>query len=195
MGDKRYTILAKGLWCRSEMDWDQSSDSDEYYAIVNVLGCTSDGKWKSNTVKVPKGGALEDVDDDEFRKFEVIVWDGPMARFAITTQLMEEDQGDSTELADIIETAAGAAIKAGAGSQGVNVPDELVDNIAEAFPKIFGLGDDRVDVASSRYFSTKRLPKLVASKAQKTRGCRYRFRTWHSGGGASVVLYYDIIES
>lgn len=195
MTDKSYTIRATGLSCKKESDWDQGSSSDEYYSIVNILGARTDGTWKSSTVKVPKGGAFSDVDSGEFRKMDVVVWDGPLCRFAINAQLMEEDEGDGSDVAELIEAAAQAAIIAGEAESGVNVPDEFADALAAAIPKLFGLGDDRVDVTQSRYFSTKRLPSLVASKAQKTHGAVYRFRTWHAGGGAQVVVHYDIAES
>ncbi len=197
MSDKSYTILAKGLWCRSESDWDQSSASDEYYAITTVLGFGSDGSKKQKTVKLPGANALSDVDDGDFRKFEVVLWKGPLESFQLGTQLLEEDQGDSDRLHKLIKNAAEEAIRQGGSLSGVQVSNELNQSVSELIADMFGFGDDLVDSYQTRYFGGKQLAALAATKQKVTKpeGCRYRFRTWHSGGGSAVVLYYDVFES
>lgn len=194
MTDTSYTIRCTGLWCRKESDWDQASDSDEYYAIVTVLAADSKGGWKQVTTQVPKSGAFEDVDTGEFRKCDYLLYEGPMDHFVLGTQLMEEDEGSSTKVRELIEQAAKLAIEQGAASQGVAVPDALADNVAGLAADIFGLDDDKVDSYQQRYFGATRTKSLAtgAHKVTKPEGCRYKFRTWHSGDGAHIVLYYDI---
>ncbi len=198
MADKSYTILCKGLWCRQDSNWDQGTPYDEYYAIVNVMAANSAGVWEENTVRVPSGAsAFTGVDSGDFRKVEVLLWDGPLNRVSIGSQLMEEDQGDSDRIRKIVEGAAKAAIEQGGSMGGFEVPDNFEDDVAQAFASIFDLEDDKVDNFQSRHFSSKRVASLVASPKRYTNPekCGYRFRTSHNGGGASLVLYYDIFES
>lgn len=197
MTDKSYTVLCTGLWVQEEQDWDQSTSSDEYYAVITTMVKRSDGTAAQKTVRVPgSASAFEGMDTGSWKRFDAVLFDGPLNRFGVGAQLFEEDDDSAERNRKLISEAAKAAIAAGEAIGSFSVPEALEDVAADALPLLFGLGDDKIDSYQMRYFNSAKVPKLVGSKLWKgPHGIPYRWRSVHSGGGGTVWLYYDIQPS
>jgi hypothetical protein len=198
MTDKSYSVLCTGLYVFEEQDWDQSTSTDEYYAVLTTMVKTSDGKVMQKTVRVPATqSAWENMDTGSWKRFDALLWDGPLDRFGVGAQLFEEDDGSSEKNRKLISEAAKAAIAAGESGMGFSIPDALEDVATDALPLLLGLGDDKIDSYQMRYFNSTLAQNLINSpqKKSKPEGIPYRFRSEHRGGGGWVRMYYDITPS
>lgn len=188
-----FTFVFKGIHCYREMNWDQGSNSDEYYLLTTVWADLGGNKVADRTTKVPGGGSVfEDVDSGETRRTEVLLYSGPARKVVIGTQLFEEDFGDADATTKQIASWARTAADLAEGA-GYTLPEAVADQSAEIVNYLFDFDDDMVDHYQTRLFMEKRLSQLAAQPPKKEHGISYRFRTWHKGGGASVVAYYDVI--
>lgn len=188
-----FTLVFKGIHCNKEMDWDQASNSDEYYLITTVWADLGGNKVANKTTKVPGGGtAFEDVDEGETRKTEVALYSGPARKVVVGTQLFEADFGDADATTKEIAKWA-RRVEEVAEGQEFTLPEAVADGAPEIVNYLFDFNDDMVDHYQTRLFMANRLTQLAAAPAKQQHGIRYRFRTWHAAEGANVVAYYDVI--
>ncbi|WP_182376766.1 hypothetical protein [Nocardioides sp. WS12] len=193
MPDKSYQVVCTGLWVGEEQDWDQSTPSDEYYLVITTMVRDSKGVLAQKTVTVPGAGEFESMDTGDWKKFEVLCWDGPMNRFGTFTQLYESDEGQKKENRKLINDAATQVVQLGTGT----IPEGLQKLSTDIFMKLLDLDDDMIDAQVTRVFNSAATEKLVNSPQKKSvpEGIPYRFRTDHWGGGGRVRMYYDIRPS
>lgn len=190
-----FTLVFKGIHCNKEMDWDQASNSDEYYLITTVWADLGGNKVAHKTTKTPGGASVfTDVDEGETRKTEVLLYTGPARKVVVGTQLFEEDFGDADATTKEISKWA-EMVKKLAETADYTLPEAVTDRAGEIVNYLFDFNDDMVDHYQTRLFTEGRLAQLAAAPAQKAHGISYRFRTWHAAEGANVVAYYDVIGS
>lgn len=190
-----------GLHCFGETDWDQSSDSDEPYAIFALS--TPKAAW-SMTTRV-----YEDVDGGEQRPDLVELYRGRPYGLNIGVVLMENDFGDPDkyrqQVVDVVKgvhavgTAAlgliplvGPAIAAVAGP----ALGSLMPGLGAAISDLFDWGDDRIG-STTITIGARDLVLLAARTQNSTHGGIgfKRESALISGEGASYKVYVGVVPA
>lgn len=171
-----------GFHCKSESEWDQSSNSDEPYFIIGVAG--SNG---SNTIRF---GPYEDVDGGKNRFEASYVVDTvhkikPPIVLGVTAWeydygTPEEAEGKVRKVFEEIEKKFEEALKAlGLANESGDshvmpewARDIYIGWLPEGIAAVLGLGDDKVGYAPVVFFDNKadllewRAPKVIGKHGQ-----------------------------
>ena len=190
-----------GLHCFGETDWDQSSDSDEPYAIISVGTPT----W-SGTVRTQ---VYRDVDGGETYPDLVELYRGRPYGINLSAILMENDFGDPDRYRTEIQTVVNAAHAVGTAALGL-IPvvgpfvaavagpalGALMPKVGKALNDLLDTDDDNLGTIEITW-SAKQMVLLAAQTGnQEFDGIGYKAESpLISGEGASYKLYFGIVPA
>jgi hypothetical protein len=191
----RYT----GMYCFSEMDWDQSSDSDEPYAIFGILGTNQQHAASIRTT------VYDDVDSGDSRPDNIELYRGEPEGLSISVLLMEHDDDNPDKYKDAVKAGVDQAAKGivmGIGQipyvGGFLAPvaeailKAAAPDITDAVNSGLDLKDDVIDFKTF-FFSAKDMIRMTRVPAADFWGI-----FWHldspllSGGGADYKVYFHM---
>lgn len=187
-----------GLVCFGETDWDQSSDSDEPYALISVTTPEI-----AHTVRTQ---VYEDVDDGESRPDLVEIYRGKPYGLNIACVMMENDFGDPNRFRDEVETAVKVNHEIGKVALGF-IPivgpalawaaaeflDDLMPQLAAEINNLLDTDDDRIGVGGLT-LSARQLVLLAARTGNSTwKNIGFKAESpLLAGHGASYKLYFGV---
>jgi hypothetical protein len=190
-----------GLYCFSETDWDQASDSDEPYVIVSV-STPQIGDTK-------RTGVYDDVDAGEARPDSLEIYRGRPYGINIGSVLMEHDFGDPNKYKDEVQQVVMGVHAAGTAALGL-IPGAgpviaaiagpalgtLMPSIGGAINDALNWGDDRIG-ESTVTLSARQLVLLAARTENSTHeGIGFKVESGLiSGLGASYKTYFGIVPA
>lgn len=201
---KGVVINYKGIYCSSETNADQSSNSDEPYVIMSISYPEKDG------AKSFKSKIYEDVDSKEIRADFIEIFRGKPYGINIATTIMEHDFGNVEKTRKEIEKGIKSFHKVGMSALG-SIPligpaiasfigpvlSKFMPEAGKFLFDIFGFGDDLIGNAKHT-LTAKQMIVLAANTKSKTyKGLTYKFNTGVLKGkkdakGAAYTAYYTI---
>lgn len=187
-----------GLVCFGETDWDQSSNSDEPYALVSVTTPEI-----AHTVRTQ---VYQDVDDGESRPDLVEVYRGKPYGLNLGCVMMENDFGDPNRFRKEVEAAVKANHEIGKVALGF-IPlvgpalawaaaeflDDLMPKLAAEINTLLDTDDDRIG-SGNVTLSARQLVLLAARTGNSTwKNIGFKVESpLLSGHGASYKLYFGV---
>lgn len=192
----RYT----GMYCFSEMNWDQGSDSDEPYAIFGIIGPHSQDAVTLRTT------IYDDVDSGDSRPDNIELYRGEPDGVNVSVLLMEHDDSDPDKYKDAVRAGVEQASKGVVLAIGqIPYVGGFLAPVAEATLKAAGpditdavnlaldLKDDVIDYKTV-FISAKDMIRLTRVPSVDFWGI-----SWHldspllSGGGADYKVYFQVL--
>jgi len=193
------SVRYAGMYCFSEMDWDQSSDSDEPYAILGIVGAN---RQDAVSIRTP---IYDDVDSGDSRPDNIELYRGLPEGLSIKVLLMEHDDDNPDKYKEVVRSAVELASKGVVyGIQ--NIPDVGVylAPVAEAFLKAaapditdalnsgLDLQDDIID-SRTFFFSAKDMIRMTRVPTADQYGIFWHFDSpLLRGGGSEYKVYFNI---
>ncbi|MDO6432717.1 hypothetical protein Q4E93_19075 [Flavitalea sp. BT771] len=193
------SVRYAGMYCTTEMDWDQGSNSDEPYAIFGVIGAD---QMHTATIRTT---IYEDVDSGDSRPDNIELYRGEPEGLSISVLLMEHDDSDPDKYKEAVRAGVEQASKGvvlGIGQ--IPYVGDFLAPVAEAILKAAapditdainsGL-DLKDDVIDSRTFfiSAKDMIRMTRVPVGNQYGI-----FWHlaspllTGGGAQYTVYFSM---
>jgi hypothetical protein len=187
-----------GLHCFGETDWDQSSNSDEPYAVIGVLSPIGTSTYRSQV--------YQDVDGGESRSDQMELYKGKPAGLVLSVILNEHDFADPQKYSEIVKSSAEKAFEAAkllislipkigpVLSEGLGVGYSIFKKeIENEIQNTLHFGDDELGTASIA-LSEKQMVVLAARTARSSfRGVTFKLETpLLSKDGASYKVCFNI---
>lgn len=187
-----------GLMCFGETDWDQSSDADEPYVLLNVISPVGNASTRSRI--------YDDVDGGDSRPDAIELYRGKPYGMSVNVLLMENDFDDPDRYRPLVEQAVGTAA-VGVTTAAAAVPyvgPLLALGVAAALkelsPVIIGAVNDVLDTADDRlglevvHLSAKQMVVLSARTPYSDLwGIGWKVETpLMSADGASYKAYFGL---
>ena len=187
-----------GLFCFKEMIEDQSSGSDEPYAVIGVVAPFSSGAYRSQTY----GG----VDSGTSRPDLMEIYRGKPNGIALTLRLMEHDFGNQANMTQQMAKAMTQVHKlgteafklipvVGSGIAAIAGPliQQFIPAIAGAANSVLRLGDD--EIGRQTIVLTGKDMILAARRNNSTqRGIGFKFSSNNlKGGGSNYKVYFGLV--
>jgi hypothetical protein len=190
-----------GMVCWGETDWDQSSDSDEPYALLAIVSPTSSSAISTRI--------YSDVDGGESRTDLVDLYRGKPGGLVISSTVMEHDEGDPNKYLDLVKQGVAAA--SGAVAKAITVIPVVgpvlgagvglalaaaKDEIAKALNSLFDWGDDFIG-RSELTLSAKQMVVLSArTQNSNVKGIGFKAESpLMSGEGASYKTHFGLVTA
>lgn len=201
-----YTLRYQGMACFAETDWDQSSGSDEIYAINTVVSLEN-GQPVTKTFKQPSTKEIYAPVDGGggFPGPVVTLYEGPTQDLGLSSAWFEQDFGNASEQRDMINTgvktgltaACTAALGKACAAAPISMLVGFVSNIiGDLIADILDFEDDLI---SEVHLTISRDQVVGYGVAQPPplddRGIRHHFNIHHEGQGAFYKAYFDIART
>lgn len=189
-----------GMYCFSETNYDQSSNSDEPYAILGVV------VPQESDAKTIRTAIYEDVDSGDSRPDNIELYSGPPTGLQLSVLLLEhDDENNPDKYKETVRLAVEQASKGVALAVGqIPYVGSFLAPVVEAALKAVGpditdavndaldLKDDKIDFKNF-LLSGKDIVRFARTPAQNFWGIQ-----WHmdspllSGNGADYKVYFEI---
>jgi LGFP repeat len=190
----------KGIVCFGETDWDQSSDSDEPYAVMGVIPADP------ARAQALASQVYQDVDAIQSRGDSIDLYLGRPHGAAVTTTIMEQDFGTPEQAREVAAEGVrvGTDVVSGVleivpyvgpilGTAAERALKAAETDIADAVVRLFGLRDDAIGT-DTMVLSPKRMVTLTREPELQFMGIGYRVETGLlNRHGASYKAYFDVL--